>query len=149
MNLSEKILAAAFELREDKPVMVDAVSVSKVQRIENLLDRVDILKLNRLEAERLTGITLDTKERVKHAGYQLVNRGVKRVFITMGMAGVCAVENKTALFIPALPIAVKDVTGAGDAFAAGIALRLNKDLRAQAESGVTLAAEHLRRKGGV
>jgi len=146
LNLSEKILATVLELREDGPIMVDAVSVSKVKRIEKLLDRVDILKMNRLEAEHLTGITLDTKERVKQAGYNLVNRGVKRVFITLGMAGVCAVEDKTAIFIPALPIAVKDVTGAGDAFTAGVALRLEKDLRTQAEYGVTLAAEHLKRK---
>jgi len=146
LNLSEKILAAVLEMREEGPVMVDAVSVSKVQRIEKQLDKIDILKMNRMEAERLTGITLDTKERVKQAGFNLVNRGVQRVFITLGMAGVCAVENKSAIFIPALPIAVKDVTGAGDAFSAGIALRLEKDIRTQAEYGVTLAAEHLRRK---
>jgi len=141
LNLSEKILAVVLELRENGPVMVDAVSVSKVQRIEKQLDKIDILKMNRMEAERLTGITLDTKERVKQAGYNLVNRGVRRVFITLGMAGVCAVENKSAFFIPALPIAVKDVTGAGDAFSAGIALKLEKDIRTQAEAGVALAAE--------
>jgi len=146
LNLSEKILAVILEMREEGPVMVDAVSVSKVNRIEKLLDKIDILKMNRMEAERLTGITLDTKERVKQAGFNLVNRGVKRVFITLGMAGVCAVENKSAFFIPALPIAVKDVTGAGDAFFAGVVLRLEKDLRTQAEYGVALAAEHLKRK---
>jgi len=146
LNLSEKILAAVLEMREDRPVMVDTVSVSKVHRIEKLLDKIDIIKLNRLEAESLTGITLDTKERVKQAGYNLVNRGVKRVFITLGMAGVCAVENKSAIFVPALPIAVKDVTGAGDAFSAGIAIKLEKDIRTQAEYGAMLAAEHLKRR---
>ena len=145
LNLTEKILALALELREGRPVMVDTVSVTKVPRIENFLEKIDVLKLNRLEAERLTGFTLDIKERVKQAGYNLVSRGVKRVFITLGMAGVCAVDSNTAIFVPAIPIAVKDVTGAGDAFSAGVALSFDKDLRTQAQSGISLAAEHLER----
>jgi len=145
LNLSEKILNLSLELRDGNPVLVDTVSVAKVPRIEKILDRIDILKLNRLEAECLTGITLDTKERVKQACYNIVGRGVKRVFITLGMAGVCAADDHSAIFVPAIPIVVKDVTGAGDAFSAGIALHFDKDLRAQAESGVKLAAEHLRR----
>ncbi|MDR2571390.1 MAG: PfkB family carbohydrate kinase [Oscillospiraceae bacterium] len=143
LNLTEKILAVLVELRDGNPIMVDAVSVDKVLRLEGLLDKIDVLKLNRLEAERLTGITLDTKERVKQAGYSIVSKGAQRVFITLGMAGVCAVDNHNAIFVPALPIVVKNATGAGAAFSAGLALRFTKDLRGQAESGVALAAEHL------
>jgi len=145
LNLTEKILGTALDLRNGKVTMVDVVSVAKVQRIAGLLDRIDIIKLNRIEAESLTGITLDTKERVKQACFSLVNRGVKRVFITLGMAGACAADKKHAIFVPALPVAVKDVTGAGDAFSAGVALNLSHDLKAQAEHGVEFAAEHLKR----
>ena len=147
LNLSEKILGIILELREKDPVMVDSVSIDRVKRIEGFLDKIDVLKLNRLEAERLTGITLETKERVKQAGYNLINRGVKRVFITLGMAGVCAADTNTAIFVPALPIAVKNKSGAGDAFSTGLAIKIDKDLRAQAESGIALAAEHIGRKG--
>jgi len=144
-NLSEKILNLAVELRGERPIMVDAVSVAKVKRIENLLEKIDILKLNRIEAEELTGINLDTKDRVRQAANSITSRGVKRVFITLGMAGVCATESRSSIFVPALPIVVKDVTGAGDAFSAGIALKYDKKMRTQAESGVNLAAEHLER----
>jgi len=146
LNLSEKILALALELREERPVMVDAVSKDKVPRVKNFLEKIDMLKLNRLEAEELTGITLDTKQRVKQASYSIISMGVTRVFITLGMAGVCAADANNALFVPALPIVVKDVTGAGDAFSAGMAMKFTKDLRTQAEAGVTLAAEHIGRK---
>ena len=146
LNLSEKIINMALELRDYRPVMVDAVSVDRISRIEGFLDRIDILKLNRLEAEKLTGIKLDTKERVKQACNNIVSRGVTRVFITMGMAGVCAADYKNAIFVPAVPVAVKDQTGAGDAFSTGIAIKFEKDLRTQAESGVKLAGEHLSRK---
>jgi pseudouridine kinase len=144
LNLTEKILELCLELRGDEPVMVDVVSAPKVHRIATMLDKVDILKLNRLEAEELTGISLDTKERVKQAGFSLVKKGVGRVFITLGMAGVFACDKQNAIFVPAIPVAIKDVTGAGDAFAAGVALSLNKDLRAQAQQGITFATEHLK-----
>jgi len=145
LNLTEKILNTAIEQRDRRLVMVDAVSVAKVPRIKNLLSKIDILKLNRMEAERLTGIKLDTKERVKQACYHIVNQGVKRVFITLGMAGACAAAKSNAIFVPALPTKVKDVTGAGDAFSAGVALHFSEDLRTQAEFGVALATEHMER----
>jgi pseudouridine kinase len=146
LNLSEKIIALAIELRNERPIMVDAVSAVKAPRIKDVLGKIDILKLNRLEAEVLTGITLDTKQRVKQAAYSLVGSGVTRVFITLGMAGVCAADASKAIFVPAVPIVVKDVTGAGDAFTAGIAMKFTEDLRTQAEAGIALAAEHLGRR---
>jgi len=146
LNLTERVLGAILDMRGDRPVIIDAVSVAKVPRIENLLEKVDILKLNRIEAECLTGITLETKERVKQACYNIIGRGVNRVFITLGMAGVCVADkNYKAIFVPAVPLVVRDVTGAGDAFTAGIALAYNHDMRTQAESGIALAAEHLSR----
>ena len=144
-NMTEKALYTLFELRGVLPVMVDTVSAAKAPRISNLLSKISILKLNRLEAESLTGIKLDSKDKLRHAGNILVNRGVLRVFITLGMAGVCAADRTGIIFVPAQPVAVKNVTGAGDAFSAGVAMRLNEDLRAQAEYGVELAAVHLRR----
>ena len=145
LNLSEKILALALEFRNEHAVMVDAVSAEKASRAKGFLDKIDILKLNRREAEVLTGIKLDTKQRVKQAAYSLVNSGVKRVFITLGMAGVCAADANNVIFVPAVPIVVKSKAGAGDAFSAGLAMKFAKDLRTQAEAGVSTAAEHLGR----
>ena len=145
LNLAEKILPVIFELRENKPVLVDTVSPEKALRINNLLEQVDIIKLNREQAESLSGIKLDTKERVKQACFSLVNRGVGRVFVTLGMAGACAADKNSAIFVPSHPVAVKDVIGAGDAFATGLAMGMSKDLRSQAEQGVTYAYEHLKR----
>jgi len=145
MNLSEKIIGLAIELRELRPIMVTAVSIANVPRITSFLDKIDFLKMNRLEAEALTGIKLDTKERVRQACNIIISHGVKRAFITMGVAGVCVADSNTALFVPAIPMVVKDSSGAGDAFSTGIAMSFNKDMRSQAESGVKLAADHLGR----
>jgi len=146
LNLSEKIIALIIELRDSKPLMVNAVSVDRIMRIKDFLGQINILKLNRLEAEKLTGIQLDSKERVKQACNSIISRGVQRVFITMGMAGVCAADSRSAIFVPAIPVVLKDLTGAGDAFSTGIAIKFEKDLRSQAESGIKHAADHLNRK---
>jgi len=147
LNLSEKILNLLIELRNGLPIMVDVVSVAKVTKIESFVDKIDVLKLNRVEAEYMTGIKLDTKERVKQACRQIVSYGVKRVFITLGMAGVCAADSHDDIIVPAIPMAVSDLAGAGDAFAAGIAMNINQSLLTQAQAGVKFAAEHLKSRG--
>lgn len=143
LNITEKILAAALEMRCGRPVLVDSVSASKAMRIGNLLDKVDILKLNRRQAESLTGIPLDSKERVKFACNMLVDRGVGRVFCTLGVAGACASDEHNTIFIPTQPVAVKDIAGAGAAFVTGLALGMAYDIRTQAEQGVSYALQHL------
>jgi len=145
LNITEKALLAALEIRGEKPVLIDTVSPEKAHRISDYLEHVDIIKLNREQAESLSGISLDTKERVKQACFNLVNRGAGRVFITLGMAGACAADKNNAIFVPAHPVAVKDVIGAGDAFATGLALSMTKDLRAQAQQAVQFAHDHLKR----
>jgi pseudouridine kinase len=144
-NLTEETLGAIIQLRGDAPVMADTVSVPKAPRITPYLPGISILKLNRAEAERLTGLKLDDSVKYKLACKELISRGVKRVFITRGPAGVCAADEDGAIFIPAVPVAVKNVTGAGDAFAAGVAMHFREDLKTQAEYGAELAARYLRR----
>lgn len=143
LNLTEKILAAALELRGDKPTLVDAVSAPKAKRIEKLLEKVDILKLNRRQAEGLTGIPLDTKERVKHVCYSLADKGAGRVFITLGVAGACASDGHSTIFVPTQPVAVRDIAGAGAAFVTGLAMGMDLDLRSQAQQAVAYAVQHL------
>jgi len=143
-NLTEETLSVVIELRSGNPVMVDTVSVAKAPRIEHLLSKVDILKLNRTEAECLTGLTLDDANQQKLACADLLSRGVQRVFITLGAAGACAADASGTVFVPAVPVTVSNVTGAGDAFSAGVALRFREGIKQQVEYGAELAALHLR-----
>ena len=143
-NLTEETLSVVIELRSGNPVMVDTVSVAKAPRIEHLLSKVDILKLNRTEAECLTGLTLDDTNQQRLACADLLSRGVKSVCITLGAAGACAADASGTVFVPAVPVTVSNVTGAGDAFSAGVALRFREGIKQQVEYGAELAALHLR-----
>jgi len=142
-NLTVDALGAIMGLRGARAVMADAVSVAKAPRLNSFLPQIAILKLNHAEAQRLTGFTADSDDGSKLACADLVSRGAGRVFITLGAQGVCAADSGGAIFVPAAPVPVSNVTGAGDAFAAGVALKFHEDLKTQAEYGAELAAEHI------
>jgi len=126
------------------PLLVDPVSVAKAPRVANLLDRVYALKLNVLEAGALLGQTLHAEDEdgCKAAATALLARGVTRVFLTRGAAGVIAADGSEMLNLPAPRVTIANVTGAGDAFSAGVAYATlgGMSLRRSAEIGSAMAA---------
>lgn len=79
----------------------DAVSVPKASRLSGVLSKLDLLFLNRAQAE-----VIDARQ------------AAARV-ITAGAAGVSAWANGEVRDVAALPADTRDVTGAGDALIAG------------------------------
>ena len=63
-NLSEEVL----EFLSDNcipPLFIDPVSSAKVMKIKNILNKISILKPNKSEAEKLSGITIKTDNDIK------------------------------------------------------------------------------------
>ena len=143
-NLSEDTLKAVFEIRGDRPSIAEAVSAFKVNRLKKLLDKIHYLKLNKYEAEQLTKISADSRDNIEKMCKYLIGKGVRRVFITLGADGLYATEKSDVIYLPAEKIEVHDVTGAGDAFVAGIAIKFEEDLLTQAKFGARLATEFLK-----
>ena len=102
------------------PLFCDPVSVSKSLKLRPLLDRLDTLKPNRLEAELLSGITISGEEDLRRAADRLLESGLRQVFISLGTQGVWAAGEKESLRMPCCPAVVRNTTGAGDAFLAGL-----------------------------
>lgn len=126
------------------PLLIDPVSSAKAIRISSLLDRVYALKLNVLEAGALLGETLRAEDgdACEAAVRELVVAGVQRVFLTRGAAGVLAADATEILSLPAPRVTIANVTGAGDAFSAGVAYATlsGLSLRSSAEVGSAMAA---------
>lgn len=101
------------------PIFLDAVSVTKSDKIRSLLKDIHTLKLNQLEAENLSGIEIIDEESVQRAANGIVHNGVGQVFITMGSKGVHYKNLLTENTLYAKQIEAKNTTGAGDAFFAG------------------------------
>lgn len=90
--------------------------------IDGLASPPDVLVANRVEAEELSGLPGRAIEELARA---LQNRyGSATVAITDGEHGAFACHGDRVLAAPALPVQVKDTTGAGDGFVGGLATSL-------------------------
>jgi len=102
------------------PLFCDPVSVKKAQKLLPVLEKIHTLKPNRLEAELLSGVKITDKTSAEEAARTLLQRGVKRVFLTMGSDGVLAAEEERFLWRGNLPGNMVNTTGCGDAFTAAL-----------------------------
>ena len=86
---------------------------------------------------------LDCDEMQRTLQSLVINAGLKTMIVTMGEKGaVYATENGENGFVRAHKVHVKDTTGAGDAFCAGVAIGMTygKKLPEAVNIGSTLAA---------
>lgn len=90
---------------------------------DSLLAQVDLIKPNAAEARALTGIEVADIEAARVAARQLLERGVGAVVIDLPAAdGNLAVWPDGERWVPRIPVASVDATGAGDAFIATLAV---------------------------
>ena len=89
-----------------------------------VLQLVDILTPNEVEAKVLTGRYPDDKAPPEEIACELISAGVKNVIITLGENGALLVTESATERFPALAVRAVDTTGAGDAFNAGLATAL-------------------------
>ena len=99
---------------------IDAVSVPKSQRLNGLLDRVDLLFANRDEAVALCGLPATAQIETSELANRLRAEGAGAVIVSMGDAGVFVASDSVYNHFDALPSEVCDVTGAGDGMVSGI-----------------------------
>ena len=120
------------------PLFIDPVSTAKAEKLRPILSRIHTLKPNALEASLLSGIPLDAPNAVERAAEVLLEKGVKRLFISMGANGVYAAEAAQRIHLPNLPGNMVNTTGCGDAFTAALvwAHMEGADLHSAALSGL-------------
>ncbi len=98
------------------PLFVDPVSTVKAEKLRPILHKIHTLKPNRLEAELLSGVKIETLEDVKTAAKKLMEMGIHRMFISLGGDGVLAAMDGQMLHLPNIPGNMVNTTGCGDAF---------------------------------
>lgn len=136
-NIPEESLVYLAE-NSTAPLFVDPVSTTKAQKLHRILSKIHTLKPNVLEAALLAGIAIESKADVETAAQILLDKGVNRVFITMGPEGVYAAEDGKQKWISNLPGKMVNTTGCGDAFTAALvwAYFQEKDLQESALAGL-------------
>ena len=91
---------------------------------DELLRLLDVIRPNASEAEGLTGVRVRDRATARQAAEQLLGRGVGAVAVQAGDEGNLLVWAGGECWLPKLPVKSVDATGAGDAFAAGMAVML-------------------------
>lgn len=98
------------------PLFCDPVSTVKAEKLRSILPHIHTLKPNKLEAELLSGVAIESITDVIRAADRLLELGVQRVFISLGADGVYAATMSERLHFNNLPCAIANTTGCGDAF---------------------------------
>jgi sugar/nucleoside kinase (ribokinase family) len=87
--------------------------------LRRALPSTDFIHCNSDEASDLTG-----ERRPERALGEILRFGAKYAFVTLGEGGVLAAIPGSTLKVPAFTVKVTDPTGAGDAFSAGLIMRI-------------------------
>jgi len=113
--------------------------------LKPLMEQAEVLIVSRAEANQLT-----EESRLAQAVERLASWGPRVVIITLGAEGALLFSGSTQTQIPAYPVErVRDTTGAGDAFAAGVIAGYLKglDWSSAARLGCILAAAKIEHVG--
>ena len=97
------------------PLYADPVSTAKAPRLRGALGSLAAIKPNLLEARALTG-----RETAEDCAAALLEKGVGRVFISLGGDGLLAAEGEERIRLPRIPAELVNTNGAGDAATAAI-----------------------------
>ena len=102
--------------------ILDPVSAKKAKKIRHLIKYFHTIKPNRFETEALCGFKIETNDDLRKAGKFFIEQGVKNVFISLDADGIYYItsEGEEGTLACCEAIEVKNVTGAGDSFVAGI-----------------------------
>lgn len=118
------------------PLFGDTVSVSKAPHFQNVLDKMDTLKPNALEASLLSGVDIHDTETAEEAARVLLDKGVKHVFISMGADGILCADQSELIHVPIFKTQIVNANGAGDCGMAAITWsRFTKPNRSLRETG--------------
>ena len=83
------------------PIVADPVSAVKAVKLQKVLHRLYAVKPNRLEAELLSGVRIQTETDVVAAGDALLQKGVNSVYLSLGAQGLYAQTGARACAFPA------------------------------------------------
>ena len=103
--------------------ILDPVSANKATKISHLMKYFHTIKPNRLETEALCGFKINGYEDLQKAGRYFLDQGVENVFISLDADGIYYLtKGEEGTICQNDKIDIKNVTGAGDSFVAGLGL---------------------------
>ena len=132
--------AARLAQKHSVKVVLDPAPPTKFPA--ELFKLIFAIRPNSDEAEQLTGIKVKDRSTARRAAHALLKRGVHIAAIQAGETGDLVVSNDQEILVPRVKVKTVDATGAGDAFAAALAVAIAEQVsleRAARFANVTAA----------
>ncbi|MBQ1548782.1 MAG: winged helix-turn-helix transcriptional regulator [Lachnospiraceae bacterium] len=128
-NLPEETIEAICT-QSKAPVIAETVSRAKAVRFKKVLSYIDTITPNHIEAEILTGLSIDpdSEDSLKKAADVFLSEGVKHIIITLGSNGAYFSDGKIYKKVLPLPSKMINGNGAGDALLSGVATGFAKGM---------------------
>ncbi len=116
---------------------------------DDILKNVDILIPNEHELKRISKMEVVDEGSSVKAARLLIEKGVKKVIVTLGANGVLYVDENQYKLFPSYNVEVVDTTAAGDSFIGGFvsSYMVEKNVEAAIERGQKTAALCIQRLG--
>ena len=126
LHLTLKALSVA---REEGVLTIFNPAPAQAELPAELYELSDIICPNESETELLTGLPVASDVQAETAAYQLLERGVKTVILTLGERGALIVDQQSSRRIETQKVTAIDSTGAGDAFVGSLATFLAQGIK--------------------
>lgn len=154
LETSLETVRLAFQLARNAQARTVLDPAPAVPLPEEILRLVDVIRTNAVEAEVLTGIRVTDRTSARSAAAQLMRRGVGAAIVQAGEEGNLLLWRDGELLLPKLSVKSIDATGAGDAFAAALAVCLAErhtlvDAATFANAAAALATTQLGAQAGL
>ncbi|MBO5411535.1 MAG: hexose kinase [Clostridia bacterium] len=114
----------AKSVDERSKIIADASGQRMYSALKN---GVDLVKPNIEELENTLGRQLADKEDMLAGCYELLDRGAKRVLLSLGKQGAVITDGKENFYCKSINVAMNSTVGAGDAMVAAAAIKLEQD----------------------
>ena len=116
---------------------------------DETISYIDILVPNEHELERMSKVKIVDESSMLEAAHVLLDKGVKKIVITIGSRGVLYIDKDESLRLPAHKVNVVDTTAAGDSFIGGFttAYLETEDIKKSIERGQSTAALSIQKMG--
>lgn len=119
-NIPQDVIEYVINNFKNTKFFLDTVSATKSIKVKSIIGKFHTIKPNKIEAEMLSGIKIETIEDAYKATEYFLQQGVRNIFISLGEEGICFNNGFEKGVIPTPKIKVVNANGAGDAFVAGL-----------------------------
>jgi ribokinase len=114
------VAAARIARAAGVPVVLDPAPAVPLPK--SFLRMLHVIRPNSSEAKVLTGIDVHDRKSARRAAEILLCNGAKAAAVQAGNEGNILLAEGTEIWLPRIPVKAVDATGAGDAFAAAMAV---------------------------